>query len=274
MKAGSFNLMLANTVKSLIITSLASVSIATVEFIFLPKSSLANSECLPLPPIGSEIYSPTKCANWLPSNQSLNILDHASQIIRQDYIQMSGNNNSPIICWSEAINRVKALGGGTLSSGKRAIYYYHQDSDFLGLTHGDGHCYIWLYDLDAPRSRLLSNVLIGSVVQQVPAPLQNLFGKLPEISDAERKISGLHFRHFGFNATESSDVCLKKVNAWSLQEQARWSVWSHQINNCFGVISQYSFVPTEASNNRPAPIENIQPVKPQIVPLKRIPNSN
>ena len=48
-------------------------------------------------------------AQWLPENQSLNILDYASQIVRMDYKQMD-RNPSREACKTESQNQATSLG--------------------------------------------------------------------------------------------------------------------------------------------------------------------
>lgn len=167
------------------------------------------------------------------ANQPLNLLDVASQIIRMDYIKMQEHPSA---------QRCKTIGDSKANHFRRdvkSLYYYHRDSKFLGLQDGSGHCYIWLVDKNTSRSDLLTNALLSSFANR---KLVEFTGGLPDIQDALRKINGLHFRDFGFHVFQSSNVCLSKVNRWRLEEKASWAVWSHQGNNCLGILSDKSFV--------------------------------
>ena len=167
---------------------------------------------------------------WIPENQSLNLSDYAGQIVRMD-----SNNLEQDQCYRSAQEEAQAEGNGV-----RAFIYQHVHSNFLGIRDGPSYCYIWLYDTSVSRLLLFTNSILGSLRDQLPPNIRAIAG-LPDLANAERKASGLHFRHFGFNAFESSDVCLVKVNNWRKSVGANWMLWSHHANNCFGIISQESF---------------------------------
>lgn len=172
----------------------------------------------------------------IPQNQSLNLLNVSGQIIKQDYFRLN-SNPSEGGCHFLAANTLQ-----NQPDGYRAYFYYHRDSNFLGIPDGDGHCYSWIYNPNAERLSVLYSLLAGALQSQAPKEAAPLFDYLSKTRPAAAwKANGIQFQHFGFSATESSDVCLKKVNAWRMSIGASWGVWSHQAQNCFGIASQYSF---------------------------------
>jgi hypothetical protein len=166
---------------------------------------------------------------WIPENQSLNLGDYAGQIVRMDY-----NNLERDTCYRSAQEASQAAGNGV-----RAFIYQHVNTNFLGIRDGPSYCYTWFYDTLSSRLSLFTNIILGSLRNQVPASVQTIAG-FPDLTVAERKASGIRFRDFGFHATESSDVCLVKVNGWRQSMNANWLIWSHIANKCFGIVSQES----------------------------------
>ena len=173
----------------------------------------------------------------LPQNQSLNLLNISGQIVRQEYFLVN-QNPSEGNCLFRAAQALQRY-----PDGYRASMYYHRDSNFLGIPDGDGHCHAWVYKPTADRLSVIYSVLAGALLAQVPKDISPIFDALTARNAAAPwKANGIQFQHFGFNAVESSDVCLKRVNEWRQNLGAAWSVWSHQAGNCFGIASQYSFV--------------------------------
>ncbi|HET9236614.1 MAG TPA: hypothetical protein VFO10_05160 [Oligoflexus sp.] len=172
----------------------------------------------------------------LPQNQSLNLLNVSGQIIRQEYYRVS-QNPSEGNCQFRAAQALQRY-----PDGYKAYMYYHRDSNFLGMPDGDGHCHAWVYKPSADRLSVIYSVLSGALLSQLPTDISPIYEDLTARNAAAPwKANGIQFQHFGVNVTESSDVCLKKVNEWRQNLGAAWSVWSHQGFNCFGVASQYSF---------------------------------
>jgi hypothetical protein len=167
---------------------------------------------------------------WIPENQSLNLSDYAGQIVRMDF-----NNLERDQC-----SRFGQEAAQNEGNGVRAFMYQHAQTNVFGIRDGPSYCYVWLYDTLSTRLSPLTSFLLGSLRSQLPANLQAIAG-LPNLANAERKANGLRFRHFGFHAFESSDVCLMKVNGWRQSIGANWLIWSHIANNCFGIVSQESF---------------------------------
>jgi hypothetical protein len=166
---------------------------------------------------------------WIPENQSLNLGDYAGQIVRMDY-----NNLERDTCYRSAQEASQAEGNGV-----RAFIYQHAQSGPFGERNGPSYCYTWLYDTLSSRLSLFTNIILGSLRNQVPASVQTIAG-FPDLAVAERKASGIRFRDFGFHLFESADVCLVKVNGWRQSIGANWLIWSHKANNCFGIVSQES----------------------------------
>ncbi len=172
----------------------------------------------------------------IPQNQSLNLLNVAGQIIRQNYTRLN-SNPSEGNCLFRTAQSLQSYPDGT-----RAYFYYHRDSNFLGMPDGDGHCYAWIYNPSADRLSPLYSLLADALKSQLPGDAAPVFDYLTATNPAAAwKANGLQFQYFGVGALESSDVCLKKVNEWRMNIGATWGVWSQQFQNCFGIASQYTF---------------------------------